>query len=84
MAGDSRKFITALKDNDLAAVREVPKADLHNHIVLGGSRTYIYMSRSRFSLSRSKSPWLPCGKWMAGTADILVRDSLAATCANFL
>ena len=84
MEGDSRKFITALKDNDLAAVREVPKADLHNHFVLGGSRTYIYMSRSRFSLSRSKSPWLPCGKWMAGTADILVRDSLAATCANFL
>jgi len=42
MAGDSRKFITALKGNDLAAVREVPKADLHNHFVLGGSRTYIY------------------------------------------
>lgn len=42
MEGDSRKFITALKDNDLAAVREVPKADLHNHFVLGGSRTYIY------------------------------------------
>ena len=38
MEGDSRKFITALKDNDLAAVREVPKADLHNHFVLGGSR----------------------------------------------
>lgn len=83
MAGDSRKFITALKDNDLAAVREVPKADLHNHFVLGGAG-HIYMSRSRFSLSRSKSPWLLCGKWMAGTADILVRDSLAATCANFL
>ena len=38
MEGDSRKFITALKDNDLAAVREVPKADLHNHFVLGGEQ----------------------------------------------
>lgn len=31
----------ALKRGDLAAVRKYPKADLHNHFVLGGSREYL-------------------------------------------
>lgn len=37
----SNTFITALKNNDLATIKEIPKADLHNHFVLGGSRKYI-------------------------------------------
>lgn len=37
----SKEFIFALKNNDLSAVRNIPKADLHNHFVLGGSRDYI-------------------------------------------
>ena len=34
-------FIDALKQNDLATIRRCPKADLHNHFVLGGSRQYL-------------------------------------------
>lgn len=35
-------FVDALKNNDLQAIKSVPKADLHNHFVLGGDRDYIF------------------------------------------
>ena len=35
------EFTDALKHGDLEAVRRCPKADLHNHFVLGGSRKYL-------------------------------------------
>ena len=38
---NSNRFICALKNNDLETIRKIPKADLHNHFVLGGSREYI-------------------------------------------
>lgn len=38
---DSLKFISALKSHDRNALRHIPKADLHNHFVLGGDRVYI-------------------------------------------
>lgn len=34
-------FITALKQKDLEKIKSFPKADLHNHFVLGGSRQYL-------------------------------------------
>ena len=34
-------FIEALKSEDVEIVRSFPKADLHNHFVLGGNREYI-------------------------------------------
>ena len=34
-------FITALKQRDLEKIKLYPKADLHNHFVLGGSRRYL-------------------------------------------
>lgn len=37
----SKEFIDALEKQDIKAVRSIPKADLHNHFVLGGSREYI-------------------------------------------
>lgn len=37
----SNKFIDALERQDIKVVRGIPKADLHNHFVLGGSRDYI-------------------------------------------
>lgn len=37
----SEKFIRALKENDRNTLRVVPKADLHNHCVLGGSREFL-------------------------------------------
>ncbi|SDB50007.1 Adenosine/AMP deaminase [Pseudobutyrivibrio sp. YE44] len=36
-----QNFIDAIKNEDLAAIRKCPKADLHNHFVLGGSREYL-------------------------------------------
>lgn len=35
-------FLEALKNGDLAAIQSFPKADLHNHFVLGGNREYIF------------------------------------------
>ena len=35
------EFTDALKIGDLEAVRSFPKADLHDHFVLGGSRRYL-------------------------------------------
>ena len=34
-------FMDALKNGNLETVRRYPKADLHNHFVLGGSRKYL-------------------------------------------
>lgn len=38
---DSDNFISALENHNLNAIRKIPKADLRNHFVLGGSRQYI-------------------------------------------
>ena len=35
------QFTDALKQGDLEALRRCPKADLHNHFVLGGSRRFL-------------------------------------------
>lgn len=37
----SHIFINALENHDINELKAVPKADLHNHFVLGGSRDYI-------------------------------------------
>ena len=37
----SEAFIKALKDGDTERVKQIPKADSHNHFVLGGSRAFI-------------------------------------------
>lgn len=38
---DSIKFKEALIKRDLDALRKIPKADLHNHFVLGGNRAFL-------------------------------------------
>ena len=35
------QFLTALKQGSLADMKKIPKADLHNHFLLGGNREYI-------------------------------------------
>ena len=35
-------FLQALKSGSLDEIRKFPKADLHNHFVLGGNREYIF------------------------------------------
>jgi len=39
----SDKFTEALKNHDINKIRTIPKSDLHNHFVLGGSRDYIQL-----------------------------------------
>lgn len=39
----SHKFIEALKELNIDKVKDIPKSDLHNHFVLGGSREYIQL-----------------------------------------
>lgn len=43
----SKKFINALKADDIDTIRQIPKSDLHNHFVLGGDRQYIKMVTGR-------------------------------------
>lgn len=38
----SDKFIEGLKEHSIDKLRTIPKSDLHNHFVLGGSREYIH------------------------------------------
>ena len=40
-------FIEALKSENLDEIRRFPKADLHNHFVLGGNRDYIFAQTGR-------------------------------------
>ena len=35
-------FIDALKSENIDQIRAFPKADLHNHFVLGGNRDFIF------------------------------------------
>ena len=51
---DSSRFICALKNNDLDTIRDISKADLHNHFVLGGSRDYI-QSKTGYYIQPIKS-----------------------------
>jgi len=39
----SDKFIESLMKHDIDKLRTIPKSDLHNHFVLGGSRDYIQL-----------------------------------------
>jgi len=41
MRADSKSFAKALLENDLRAIRRVPKPDLHNHCMLGGKAAVI-------------------------------------------
>ena len=40
-------FLQALKSGSLDEIRKFPKADLHNHFVLGGNRDYIFQKKGR-------------------------------------
>jgi len=39
----SNQFIKSLEKQDIKSLRNIPKSDLHNHFVLGGSREYIQL-----------------------------------------
>lgn len=40
-------FICALEQRNLEELRKYPKADLHNHFVLGGNRAFIYQATGK-------------------------------------
>ena len=40
--GDMDNFTDTLKQRNLEEVRKHTKADLHNHFVLGGSRSFLF------------------------------------------
>ena len=47
----SDKFINSLRLKDIIGIKTIPKADLHNHFVLGGNqRIYKKGYRNRYSL----------------------------------
>lgn len=48
-------FIEALSSENLDRIRSFPKADLHNHFVLGGSREYIF-NKTGYKITPISSP----------------------------
>lgn len=44
---DSRQFLCALEQGSLEQLRKIPKADLHNHFVLGGNWEYLKKKTGR-------------------------------------
>ncbi|MDY2937816.1 MAG: hypothetical protein SOT28_05810 [Fusicatenibacter sp.] len=40
-------FTCALEQRNLKELRKYPKADLHNHFVLGGNRMFIYQATGK-------------------------------------
>ena len=48
-------FIEALQSENLAQIRTFPKADLHNHFVLGGNRDYI-LDKTGYEISPISEP----------------------------
>ena len=48
-------FIDAVKSENLDMIRSFPKADLHNHFVLGGSRDYI-LNKSGYEIKPISEP----------------------------
>ena len=48
-------FAEALDSQSLDAIRSFPKADLHNHFVLGGSRGYLF-DKSGYRIKSITSP----------------------------
>lgn len=48
-------FIEALKSGNLDAIRSFPKADLHNHFVLGGNREYLF-KKSGYRIEHISKP----------------------------
>lgn len=45
------RFMDALEQGNLETLRKYPKADLHNHFALGGSRRFLYQATGK-KLSR--------------------------------
>ena len=48
-------FAEALSSQDLNTIRSFPKADLHNHFVLGGSREYLY-NKTGYEIESIEAP----------------------------
>lgn len=41
------RFMDALEQENLETLRKYPKADLHNHFALGGSRRFLYQATGK-------------------------------------
>ena len=66
-------FTDALKQRNLEKIRAFPKADLHNHFVLGGSRQYL-RKMTGIKIEPVKTPILSMDE-MHGTGKISEKNS---------
>lgn len=86
---DSICFVNALQNGDLGQVRKIPKSDLHNHIPLGGSRTFLRkltgysvpMLTEKFTSILEMNAW--CKKNIKGNLNV-PNEFVARTLAAFL
>lgn len=63
-------FLEALKNGDLVAIRSFPKADLHNHFVLGGNREYIF-EKTGYNINPISNPLKSMNEMNAWSADYI-------------
>lgn len=63
-------FIEVLKSEDLSAIRSFPKADLHNHFVLGGNREYIF-EKTGYEIDPISNPLQSMNEMSAWSADYI-------------
>ena len=63
-------FIEALKNGDLVAIQSFPKADLHNHFVLGGNREYIF-EKTGYNINPISNPLKSMNEMNAWSADYI-------------
>lgn len=82
-------FVNALQSGDLEQIRKIPKSDLHNHIPLGASRTFLRkltgysvpMLTEKFATILEMNAW--CKKNIKGKLNV-PNEFVARTLAAFL
>jgi hypothetical protein len=67
-ATETAAFADALAAGDLDALRRAPKADLHNHAILGGDRAFLFARTGR-RIARLEQPLADMGAMHAWVSD---------------
>ena len=72
----------ALEQGNLETLRKYPKADLHNHFALGGSRRFLYQATGK-KIEPLVHPLTSMGRWIDGVKNISVNILTAPREENF-
>lgn len=76
------RFMDALEQGNLETLRKCPKADLHNHFALGGSRRFLYQATGK-KIEPLVHPLTSMARWINGVKNISVSILTALREENF-